>query len=86
MCCALTNIYIGCYLICDDDGDFYWAYKNCLYTIGIEIVQKRRLTQKKYCAKPKRRLETTLRGAQTEDDLTLASEYVRRIEHLHCVC
>lgn len=63
ICLALTNYHIRMYKLHVRDSKHYCRVKNRLYSIGEDIVAKRRRTQAKYRAKRARRMEAHFEGS-----------------------
>lgn len=74
ICGALTNFHIRQYPLREDDAKFYQAYKTRVYKIGEEILTKRRVSQEKYRAKRRRRVNSALRGTGDDVEYTLPPE------------
>ena len=48
MCMGLTNIHICLHPLRDADGEHYQQLRNKWFTIGEELIKKRKLTQERY--------------------------------------
>lgn len=68
MCLGFTNAHIRRHPLRDPDLDFFNKYKNRLYHIGEEVVEKRKRRQERYRRKRQRRLSQQLRQSSSEEE------------------
>lgn len=71
LCVGLSNLHILWQPLRDNDGANHNRFQNRLYTLGNNIVEKRRLAQRKYRAKRSRKLQSQF---HTADDVSTESE------------
>ena len=60
MCMGLTNIHISWHPLRDSDGHHYQQIRNKWFTLGEQLVKRRKLTQARYRAKRKHRIDRDL--------------------------
>ena len=74
MCMGLTNIHIIWHPLRDSDGQHYQQIRNKWFTLGEQVVKRRKLTQARYRAKRKHRIDRDfgrsfgMSETETDDD------------------
>ena len=77
ICMGLTNIHISWHCLRDGDGQHYQQIRNKCFTLGKQVVKRRKLNPARYRAKRKNRIdldkEQNAYGATQEDSLSRAT-------------
>ncbi len=70
VCVALTNVHALKHPLRAIDGESYVQYRNNIYNIGDQVVNKRKMVQDRYRRKRKRRLEASFYAPEGDDDMS----------------